>query len=302
MHESLRAIARCCVAALGLRVAAPAPRGRQGTAADDGRHPDAAGADAAAAEPRSASLDRGAQGGQRAASTSRPTTTARRSPIRSCSSTTCRQRPPRRPREGRRQQRADRLADAGGRGAAAVRRSSSTLAARPSPPTPDPRRRRRRRPAPRPRAAAARSAAPPPPVADRHVAARGCTTGARPTTRRPVRSRDHRASRPYIRTLPEVRAGRRRAGLHRPLVPAGRQERQGGRGLRPGDPQLSDRRRAARGVLQEGAWRSRTCRQHDRARARSVRVRRQDVSRQRRGDAGAARALETARSDAAGRR
>ena len=39
--------------------------------------------------------------------------------------------------------------------------------------------------------------------------------------------------------LPQVRHGRRCAGAHRPLVLPGRQERQGGRSVRHGDPHLS---------------------------------------------------------------
>ena len=56
----------------------------------------------------------------------------------------------------------------------------------------------------------------------------------------------------YIKSFPALRPRRRCAGLHRQLLPAGRQERQGGRSLRPGDPHLPDRQPGPGRLLQEG--------------------------------------------------
>ena len=192
-------------------------------AADDGRHPDAAGAVAAAPERRSASMTEALKARQRAPRRAGRQRPARRSPTRSWSWTALIERPARRPREGRRQQRARRLADAGSRRAAAGRRAAES---------------RRRRPRRRPPMPAPAPPADPGAPAGRHArrcagAAPAAAIGMSPTqaVRRGARRLHAGAVRPrdlglrgVHRELPACRAGRRRAGAHRQLVPERRQD------------------------------------------------------------------------------
>ena len=106
----------------------------------------------------------------------------------------------------------------------------------------------------------------PPPAADVAQAAgagrRTSTVGASPQKlfdtargrlhRRPVRPRDHRLRRLH-QELSEVRQADDAQVNIGNVVPRRRQERQGGRSVRPRDPHLSDGRHDSRGVLPEGA-------------------------------------------------
>ena len=171
-----------------------------------------------------------------------------------------------RAREDRRQQRADRLAVAGSRRAAPVGAAAAA-----------PRRPRRRRPSDRRLAAPARrrSAPPPPPPAG------AAAVGASPQKLFDRRRADYTAGQ-YDLAIARLRGlhqepsrsptwpTMRRSTSATPILP-GRQERQGGRSLRHGDPHLPERQRGSRRLLQEGDRAQRS--QADRAGARGVRVR-----------------------------
>ena len=98
----------------------------------------------------------------------------------------------------------------------------------------------------------------------RHVADEGVGAGVRRLRGRPVRSRGRRLHRLHPR-LPQTRPGRRCAVPDRTVVSAGRQERQGRRSVRQGDPHVPDEQLDSRRVLPEGR-RAPESRQLDRAR------------------------------------
>ena len=232
--------ARFSALALAARARRAGVRGQQGTPAADGRHPHAAGAVAAAAE-RCSAARRSAEGGERAASTSRPSAKRKAFADQKLVDRHAVQRSAGRPREGRRQQRADRVADAGARRAAAVDGSRWRPGRpRPMPPTRPCRRSRRRAdrsapPLPRRPAARRRSR--------RRLAEEALGRGVFRLHAGPVGPRGSSDSR---RTSGSSRS--RTAPTTRRCTSATRtcndgQERQGARSVRPRDPHLPDRRR-----------------------------------------------------------